>query len=110
MKRSMTARRSWSGSSRSRLTLMFLVVVLPPALTLIWLGIRLLEQDQILQAQREIEGREAAAEGIVRSLVQSVTELENRSAVGQLAEGLLRVVVAPSGVRSEPAERMLWTD
>jgi signal transduction histidine kinase len=105
----MTARHSWSGSSRSRLTVMFLVVVLPPALTLIWLGLRLLEQDQILEAQREIEGREAAAEAIVRSLAQSVAELANQP-VTQLPEGVLRVVIASSGVRSDPAARMLWTE
>jgi hypothetical protein len=46
------ARRSWRGTSRIRLTVMFLVVLLPPAVTLIWLGFQLLEQDRALEAQR----------------------------------------------------------
>src|SRR5438128_11032781 len=41
---------------------MFLAVLLPPAVTLVGLGFRLLEQDRTLQAQREVEDREAAAE------------------------------------------------
>jgi hypothetical protein len=56
---------------------MFLVVMLPPAITLIWLGSQLLEQDRILEARTEIESREAAAEAIARSLGQSLNEAEN---------------------------------
>ena len=63
----MAARRLWRGTSRIRLTVMFVAVLLPPAVTLIWLGFRLLEQDRDLQAQREIEGREAVADAITRS-------------------------------------------
>jgi signal transduction histidine kinase len=60
--------------ARLRLTLIFFVVLIPPAVTLVWLGIRLVEQDRVLQTQREIEGRETSAEAITRSLTQSIAE------------------------------------
>jgi signal transduction histidine kinase len=102
------ARRSWRGTSRIRLTVMFLVVLLPPAVTLIWLGFQLLEQDRALEAQREIEIRQAAADAIERSLSQSVNEAENWSPSGQLPDGALGIVVNPTGIQSYPAGRVLW--
>jgi hypothetical protein len=106
----MTARASRHRSSRSRLTLLFLAVVLPPAVTLIWLGLRLLEQDHLLQVQREIEGRETSAETMVRLLTQAVAEMENRSAAGEWREGTLHVIATASGPRYDPPGRLLWTD
>jgi signal transduction histidine kinase len=104
----MRSRRTWNGTSRIRLIVMFLVVLLPPAVTLIGLGIRLLQQDQIIEARREVESRDAAAEMVVRSLGQSLAEIEN-SAVTSLPEGVLRIRVAPGGVQLEPADRVLWS-
>ena len=46
----MSNRRSWGGSS-PRLAALFLAVVLPPAATLVWLGLQLVEQDRSLWAQ-----------------------------------------------------------
>ena len=43
---------------------MFLAVVVPPAVTLVWLGLRLLEQDRALAAQRALERREAALQAL----------------------------------------------
>jgi hypothetical protein len=104
----MAMRRSWGGTSRIRLTVMFLVVLLPPAVTLIWLGFRLLEQDRELEAQREIEIREAAADAIARSLSQSVNEAESWSPSGPLPDGAHGIIVNATGVRSHPAGRVLW--
>jgi hypothetical protein len=56
---------------------MFVVVMLSPAVNLIWLGLQLLEQDRVLEARAEIESREAAAETIARSLGQYLNEAEN---------------------------------
>ncbi|MBI4472549.1 MAG: HAMP domain-containing histidine kinase [Acidobacteria bacterium] len=104
----MAAQRSWGGTSRIRLTVMFLVVLLPPAVTLIWLGLGLLEQDRILEARREIEGREAAAEVVARSLGQSLAEAAAWSPAGQLPEGALGIIVTSIGVQSHPPGRILW--
>ena len=47
----MRASRRRSPSSR-RLTLLFVVVLLPPALALVWLGATLLDQDRAMLARR----------------------------------------------------------
>jgi len=109
MVRIMAARRSWGETSRIRLFVMFLVVLLPPAATLIWLGFGLLERDRILQTQREIEIMEAAAEATTRSLAQSLVEVERWSATEPLPEGALGISVSSTDVRSYPAGRILWT-
>ena len=96
-------------SSRARLTALFLAVLLPPAVTLIWLGVRLLQQDQTLQAQRELESREAAAEIVTRSLSQSLLELEHRPMGSTLPDDGLEIVVSSVGVQGQPAGRLLWT-
>ena len=108
MRRNMTSRRAWGGTSRLRLTVMFLVVLLPPAVTLIWLGFQLLEQDRILEAQREIEGRQAAAVEIARSLGQSLAEAENWTPSGTLPDGVLGVTVSSTGILAHPAGQLLW--
>src|SRR5262245_57433825 len=104
----MRSRGKWNGTSRIRLIVMFLVVLLPPAVTLIGLGIRLLQQDQIIEARREVESRDAAAEIVVRSLAQSLVEIENAAGT-TFPEGVLRIRVAPHGVQLEPADRVLWS-
>jgi signal transduction histidine kinase len=97
----------WSGGSR-RLTLLFLVVLVPPALTLIWLGIRLLQQDRSLWQQRELELRQNSADAIVHSLERSLSEAENWPAGRPIPEGALRLVVSSSQVQLEPVGRALW--
>ena len=77
----MSSRRLWGGSSR-RLSALFLVVVLPPAATLVWLGLQLVEQDRSLWAQRELEGRQAAAEAIVCGYVSFCVQKRLRKTSG----------------------------
>jgi signal transduction histidine kinase len=89
---------------------MFLVVLLPPAVTLIWLGFRLLEQDRVFEAQREIEVREAAADAIARALSQFLNEAESWSPYGPLPEGAFGIVIKPDGVQSYPAGSVLWKE
>jgi len=57
---------------RLRLLISFLLVVLPPAATLVGLGVRLLEQDRRLTRQRQSELLEYAAENGVRQLEQTI--------------------------------------
>ena len=100
-------RGTWGGSS-PRLAALFLAVVLPPAATLVWLGLQLLEQDRSLWAQRELEGRQAAAEAIVDSLNQSLAEAERHLFEADLPAGAVRFVVSPQGVEAHPPTRVLW--
>jgi signal transduction histidine kinase len=91
------------------LIVIFLVVLLPPAATLIWLGNGLFERDRILQTQRDKEALEAAAEAITRSLAKSVAESEHWSSGGQLPDGALGLILSSTSMQSQPAGRMLWT-
>ena len=103
----MSSRRLRGGSSR-RLSALFLVVVLPPAATLVWLGLQLVEQDRSLWAQRELEGRQAAAEAIVYSLNQSLADAERHLPDGEVPPGAVRFVMSPQRVEAHPPTRLLW--
>ncbi len=103
----MSSERLWSGSSR-KLAVLFLAVVAPPAVTLVWLGLQLLQQDRSLWAQRELEGRQAAALVVTHSLEQSLAEAERRLPVGPLPESVVRFTLSPLGIRADPASRVLW--
>src|SRR5215471_6199074 len=97
----------WSGSSR-RLTLLFLTVLVPPAITLVWLGVQLLEQDRKLWKQRDLERRQTGADAVVRSLEQMLSEAERWPAGHPVPEGALRVVVSSGEVHAYPPGRSLW--
>ena len=96
-----------SGGSSRKLALLFLAVVAPPAVTLVWLGLQLLEQDRSLWAQREQESRQATAQAVIRSLEQALAEAE-RLTEPPPPEGMVRFTVSDEGVRATPADRALW--
>ncbi|HUQ92811.1 MAG TPA: HAMP domain-containing sensor histidine kinase [Bryobacteraceae bacterium] len=96
-----------SGSS-SRLALVFLAVLLPAAVTLVWLGWKLLDQDRALAATRAAERRQVSAEAVVASLDRSLAEAEHWLSGDVPPEGSLRVTVSSSGLRVQPANRALW--
>jgi signal transduction histidine kinase len=96
-----------SGNS-SRLALVFLTVLLPPAVTLVWLGWKLLDQDRALAVTRAAERRQVSAEAVVASLDRSLAEAEHWLSGDEPPEGSLRVTVSSSGLRVEPANRALW--
>ena len=102
----MPGRRLWSVTSR-KLAVLFLAVVVPPAVTLAWLGVRLLQQDRSLLAQRELESRQVAAQTIIRSLAQSLADAGRRGIEGPAA-GMVRFTISETGLRAEPAARVLW--
>ncbi len=103
----MTNERLWRGSSR-RLTLLLLAVAVPPAATLVWLGLQLLQQDRSLLAQRDLERRQVATEVVIRSLERSLAEAERRLFEGPVPEGMVRFVLSAQGVEAQPADRVLW--
>ena len=96
-----------SGNSR-RLALVLLTVLLPAAVTLVWLGWTLLRQDRALAATRAAERRQVSAEAVVASLDRSLAEAERWLSGNESPEGSLRVTVSSSGMRLEPAKRALW--
>ena len=91
-----------------RLTLLFIAVLLPPALTLVWLGATLLDQDRSMLAERGRERREAAAEIITRALLQSVIEAERWLVEDDIPDGAVRMTRTAAGVGVYPAGRVFW--
>jgi hypothetical protein len=103
----MAGRGLWSVNSR-RLAALFLAVVAPPAVTLVWLGFQLLQQDRALLAQRELEGRQAAGQAIIRSLEQLLSGVGRHLVDDPVPDGVVRFTISESGFRADPAALLLW--
>jgi signal transduction histidine kinase len=91
--------------------MLFLMVMLAPAATLVVLGLRLLEQDRALERQRLTELRESAADRAVMSLEQALTATETSLAnpkVQDPGEDALRVVFHSRGIEVAPPGRLLY--
>jgi signal transduction histidine kinase len=69
--------RAWSRSSQ-RLIAGFVLVVLVPALAIVWLGIRLIEQDRAVAHRQLRERRAVAAERLIAALELAVSTSERR--------------------------------
>src|SRR5262245_57503107 len=95
--------RRWSPTSR-RLAGLFLVVLLPPSVALVVLGLQLLSQDERLIAQRVVERREAVADAIVRAFESDL------AAATSEPDGLaVRLLLSSKDVRAIPPDALLWT-
>jgi signal transduction histidine kinase len=105
----MPSLRVWLRAPRN-LMVLFLLVMLLPAVTLVGLGWRLLEQDRALESQRLTELREGTADRMVRSLEQALAATEKRLARGELdvPEDAVRVIIGPGGIEATPAGRLLY--
>jgi len=106
----MSRLRVWLRPQRD-LMMLFLLVMLAPAATLVVLGLRLLEQDRALEQQRLTEQRESAADRAVLSLEQALTATEIRLAnpkAWDAAEDTLGVVFHSQGIEVTPPGRLLY--
>ena len=99
--------RRWSTSSRW-LGALFLMVLVPSAATLVWLGVQLLEQDRRLWADRELERRESAADIVVRALGQKLAAADDELVEAHLPDRGLFAHVSGAGVTVHPPDRVLW--
>jgi signal transduction histidine kinase len=88
--------------------LIFIGVLIPAALALGWLGVRLLEQDRLLVRQREAERQAAAADAITRSLAQYLGEAERQFEKGTPPNGTLAVTRTPAGIEVAPERLVAW--
>ena len=102
----MTNRRLLRPSSR-RLALLLLAVAVPPAATLVWLGLQLLQQDRELLTQRDFERRQTAVQAVARALGQAVAQAERRASEGSLPEGMVRLLFSADGIDAAPRDRVL---
>jgi len=99
--------RLWNDGSR-RLTVLFLAVVVPPAVALVWLGLELLNQDRTLAVQRASERRQAVVQGVAVALGQSLTDAQRWLTDDPVPVGAVRLVLSSSRVRVHPPDRVLW--
>ena len=96
----MKAKGLWGRNSRT-LALLLLTVTLLPATTLVWLGVRLLEQDRSLLAQRDFERRQAATRAAIHSLQFSLADAERHLLGDPVPEGTVRLRMSANGVDAQ---------
>ena len=96
------------GRRSRRLAVLLLAVTGRPAVTLVWLGLQLLQQERSLQAQRGVERQQAALGHVIRSLEGSLADAERHIVAGPVPDGMTRLTLSADGVIAEPANRVLW--
>ena len=105
----MVTPRASIGASR-RLILSFVLVLLVPALAVIWLGVRLIEQDRAIASGQLRERRESAADRLIAGLEQAVSSTERRldgesDAVGiRPDDDAVLVTLRPGGIEAYPRD------
>ena len=109
----MTPFRTGRHPPRNTISLVFGVAAVSVA-ALVWMGLRLAQQDRALEATQLEEQREAAANRILAGLEQALAEEELRladPAVGSFhtaAEDVLRITIDPSEVHVQPDTTLLY--
>jgi hypothetical protein len=89
---------------------LFLVVLVPSASTLVWLGVALVEQDHRVWADRELDRREAAADIIVRSLGDKLATAGAMAfAAGDIPDGAIVATIDSTRMAVRPSGTILWT-
>ena len=109
----MTPFRIWKRPSKYN-ALLFLAVAAISVTALVWMGIRLLQQDRALEAQRLEEKREAAAGRIIVALEKTLSEEEQKltdDPTGNflpIAEDHLLVIMDTREIRVLPDKSLLY--
>jgi len=97
-----------------RVTALFFAVAAISVLALLWLGVRLLEQDRALEAQRLQERRESAADRLVAALEQAPSVEERMLATlperpsPTVGEGAVVVIADHTGILVWPEGALLY--
>lgn len=97
-----------AGRRLPKLSLLYLGILVIPAATLVVLGLRLLEQDRAISAQRAAERREAAADRAARALGLLLADFDRQLLSGSVPEGSVRLFVTGSGMEARPAGLAPW--
>ena len=100
--------RLWSTASR-RLVVLFLLVLVPPAVALAGLGLLVLEQDRRLIAERDRERAAAAADAVARSLADAVSRARTTLRGGGEVPGAALLRLDHDQIIARPAALLLWT-
>ncbi len=94
-----------------KMTVLFLVVGAVTAVALVWMGVRLLEQDRALEAQRLEERRDAVADRVVAALEQALLAEERGLVVASTqpaGEDALVVTAGPAEFHVRPERSILY--
>lgn len=109
----MTSLRFWRRPSKYNAVL-FLGIATVSIMVLVWMGVRLLQQDRALEAQRLEEQREAAADRMIVALEKVLSEEEQKLADGPTgnfspaAEDYLMIIVDSGEIRVWPENTLLY--
>lgn len=96
--------------SSRRLIALFLAVLVPPTVALLWLGARVLEQDRRLLAENDRQQRETAADSAANSLAESLNQLRRSFEAGRPVEGSVQLRWNRSRrFAVAPASGLAWT-
>jgi hypothetical protein len=93
-----------------RLIVSFVVLLLLPAGAVVWLGIRLIQQDRAQELRQVRERRDSAADRIVASLEQSLSSTERRLGGGAFSpdEDAVWVELGLNNAEALPQGRLLY--
>src|SRR6185436_15280627 len=95
--------RSW------RLAVLFLLILVPAAATLVGLGLLLFSQDRKLIAQRQQEAEQHAADTAVASFTRSMSTARAAIDRDQPLPGTVVVHVSSDALEAIPPAALLWT-
>lgn len=104
---------SWKHQA-GNMTALLLAVAAICVIALVWMGLRLMQQDRALQAQQLEERREAAADRIVAALEQVLTAEEQKLAEPSIpnfnpdVKDALRIVAGLADIRAWPENALLY--
>jgi signal transduction histidine kinase len=103
---------AWLSPPR-RLLVLFFFLTLVPAVGLVWLGWRLLQQDQALEVQRMMDRQELAADRIIDLLQQELTATRQTladpvQATEPSSSDSVVIVLHPGKVEIHPSNRLLY--
>jgi signal transduction histidine kinase len=107
------AQRFW-GRITHNTSYLFLAAAVVSVFALIWMGLRLIQQDRALESQQLEEKREAAADRIVAALEQLLANEERKLEMPQTVnispdtEDFLLVWIDPEGIRVWPENSLLY--
>src|SRR5687767_142512 len=104
---------AWRATPR-RLIVSFVFVLLVPATAVVWLGVRLVEQDRALASRQLRERRESAADRLIAGLEQAVSSTERQLASGPPGltirpdDDAVVLTLAADAITAFPTNRLLY--
>jgi signal transduction histidine kinase len=102
-------RASLPGGPSRRLIAAFVLLLLLPAVTVVWLGVRLIVQDRELESEQLRRQRESAAERIVGLLNERLSAAEGRLGSAEApGDDAVTLVLGTNGIDTRPPARLLY--